>query len=196
MKLIVLSSPTPVANELAILTSMFENGLNYFHLRKPAFDLTQYENYLSSIPDKFHDKIMLHTYHDLQHKFDTKGIHFSGEPPVTMVAKFKDNTTTSISCHSFEEVKKLGQQFSYVFVSPIFDSISKIGYKSTFDPSTLKTAIAQIYPQKLIALGGINANNIKQTGNYGFDGVGVLGAIWMSRNPLNSFINLRKQCLC
>ncbi|MGZ4048350.1 MAG: thiamine phosphate synthase, partial [Bacteroidia bacterium] len=44
---------------------------------------------------------------------------------------------------------------------------------------------------KIIALGGIDENTIQEAINLGFDGAAVLGAIWMSKDPLEKFINLQ-----
>ena len=67
----------------------------------------------------------------------------------------------------------------YVFLSPIFDSISKVGYHAAFAPDLLNRAAEEkIIDRKVIALGGINAENIELVKQWNFGGVALLGDIW------------------
>jgi len=97
------------------------------------------------------------------------------------------------SAHSFEELKKLENR-EIILLGPIFDSISKHGYKSKFSKDELKTGIANwraLAPEnnkiKLYALGGIEAENICELEGLGFDGAAVLGAVWNHANPCKAF---------
>ncbi|MDR3253081.1 MAG: thiamine phosphate synthase [Tannerella sp.] len=68
---------------------------------------------------------------------------------------------------------------SYVFLSPVFDSISKVGYRQGFTSEELLSYRMQGFINKrVIALGGIYAGNISEIRRYGFGGVAVLGALW------------------
>ena len=85
----------------------------------------------------------------------------------------------SHSCHSLEEVKEMKRKCDYVFLSPVFDSISKMNYNANYTPEEIKKAHkAGIIDKKVIALGGIDEDNIKQVKNYGFGGAAILGALW------------------
>ena len=71
-------------------------------------------------------------------------------------------------------------RYAYVFISPLFDSISKKGYAA--NPSLLGLAQqvlrAAKIQTKLIGLGGINAHNIGEVKKAGFGGVALMGALW------------------
>ena len=70
-------------------------------------------------------------------------------------------------------------KLNYVFLSPIFDSISKQGYRSAFDDATLKKASAEgIIGQKVVALGGVTRERVALLEKYGFGGAAMLGDIW------------------
>jgi len=91
------------------------------------------------------------------------------------------------SAHSFEELKEMGNR-EIVLLGPVFDSISKHGYKSKFSKEELKTGISQWHGRaKLYALGGINAENIRELKELGFDGAAVLGYIWNDADPVAAF---------
>ncbi len=70
-------------------------------------------------------------------------------------------------------------------------SISKKDYKSAFLLDDLKTNLPDIN-EKVIALGGIDQTNIKLIKDLNFAGAAVLGAVWQNKDPLKSFINIKK----
>ena len=97
------------------------------------------------------------------------------------------------SAHSFEELEKIENR-EMILLGPVFDSISKHGYKSKFSKDELKTGIANwraLAPEngktKLYALGGIEAENICELEGLGFDGAVVLGAVWNYADPCKAF---------
>ena len=67
----------------------------------------------------------------------------------------------------------------YVFLSPIFDSISKRGYRSQFSLTELQKAAAEgIIDSKVVALGGITKDKLPLLQSLHFGGAAMLGAIW------------------
>ena len=75
----------------------------------------------------------------------------------------------SYSEHSMEEIQDLVFDTDYVFLSPIFDSISKVGYQSKFDDlESLKVNLKNT-KTKDIALGGVKNDNealLKEAGTF------------------------------
>ena len=67
---------------------------------------------------------------------------------------------------------------AYCFLSPIFDSISKEGYKANFDKLELKEFLAKDRKTKVIALGGLTEENYLEVLELGFDGGAFLGSVW------------------
>ena len=82
------------------------------------------------------------------------------------------------SCHSFKEVLELEGVLDYCFLSPVFDSISKQGYKANFDKEELKEFLKKERKIKVVALGGITEENYSEVIKLGFDGVAFLGGVW------------------
>lgn len=185
MKLIVISNPVNLKDEHKLVSSFFEAGLEYFHLRKPEHSEMQMEEYLQLIPEKYYNRIMLHSHYSLAEKFNLKGIHNSN----ILSFSYKEGLIASASIHSINELQE-SEKFNYVFLSPVFDSISKVGYKSNFDLKELKQSLQFFKNQEpkteVIALGGIDEENIAIARKTGFDGVAVLGAIWEVYSRSNS----------
>lgn len=176
MKLILITPPKFFIEEDKILTTLFEEGLDVLHLRKPDTSPMYSERLLTLIPKQYHKRIVTHDHFYLKEEFNLMGIHLNKRNP-NIPLNYKGHV--SCSCHSLEEVKQKKAHFNYVFMSPIFDSISKKEYLSNFSAEELKQASKSgLIDKKVIALGGIHTGNIQTLKKYGFGGVAVLGDIW------------------
>jgi thiamine-phosphate pyrophosphorylase len=159
-----------------IITSLFEEGLDILHLRKPDTAPMYAERLLTLIPEQYHKRIVVHGHFYLKEEFRLKGIHLNLRNP-NAPEHYKGHI--SCSCHSLEEVKERKRNYDYVFMSPVFDSISKQDYNAQYSPEEIKKAHKQgIIDKKVYALGGIDVHNIKEVKKYGFGGAAVMGAIW------------------
>ncbi len=182
MKLILISAPGIVNEEIKTLVKLFKSGLDHFHLRKPEYSLEQFVDYIEQIPENFHDKIVIHNHYDLVNRYNLRGIHGNQRS----IRDIKSNRIIHRSCslHSVSEIEQSARVFDYVFLSPIFGSISKPGYLGNFELNLLKEQIQNLKQSgllgktEIIALGGMDENNIETSEPIGFDGVAMLGAIW------------------
>ena len=176
MKWITITSPEFLSGEAIFIDKLFSQGLDLLHIRKPDAPLEAYKRFLLQIPKQWYSRIVLHEHFALAEEFGLHGIHLNRR-----CSQVPDSFHRSISCscHTLEEVKKQKDSKDYVFLSPIFDSISKVGYHAAFSPTSLKqAAIENIIDEKVIALGGITANNISLVKEWHFGGVAFLGDIW------------------
>ena len=176
MKLILITPPTCFVEEDKIITALFEEGLDILHLRKPDTAPMYAERLLTLIPEQYHKRIVVHENFYLKEEYKLKGIHLNSRNP-NVPDNYKGHI--SKSCHSFEEVKESKKKCDYVFLSPVFDSITKKDYHSNYTPEEIKKAHKQgIIDKKVYALGGIDVHNIKEVKKYGFGGAAIMGAIW------------------
>lgn len=92
--------------------------------------------------------------------------------------------TVSRSCHSIQEVIRHKSECDYLFLSPIYDSISKEGYGAAFSRIELKRAAEEgIIDSQVFALGGVSLEHIPEIRSLGFGGAAVLGALWQAESP-------------
>ena len=189
MKLILITTPTYYVEEDQILTALFEEGLDILHLRKPQTSPVYAERLLTLLPEKYHDRIVVHDNFYLKDEYNLKGIHLNSRNP-EIPANYSGHV--SASCHSFEEVLAKKKETDYLFLSPIFDSISKKGYQSAFTAEELKEASRKgIIDQNIIALGGIDESTIEQAKELNFGGVALMGGLW-SKFDSNSDFNYQE----
>ncbi|MCD8439829.1 thiamine phosphate synthase [Tenacibaculum finnmarkense] len=193
--MIVLISPEKdVANEMQILHQLFEAGLECYHLRKPFKDYQEHIVYLNQIPEKYHNKIVTHYFHELVNEYSLKGIHFQEQKRRDalengsryFIGLKMQGKTMSSSFHEPEELANCDIEFDYHLLSPIFSSISKKGYQGRgFDVNNIDKTI--------IGMGGITTETISKTLALGFQGIGILGGVWNSQNAVESFKKIQKE---
>lgn len=189
MKWIVITSPDFISGEATFIDRLFSEGLDLLHLRKPDASLKAYKRLLLQIPREWHSHIVLHEHFVLAEEFGLHGIHLNRRCSQISNAY---HGSISCSCHTIEEVITQKDSKDYVFLSPIFDSISKVGYHAAFSPTLLKqAAVENVIDEKVIALGGITANNIPLVKEWHFGGVALLGDIWkrMSDPQVDEYLN-------
>lgn len=172
MKFVLISIPGKMMGEHLTLVDLFDLGLDTYHIRKPDFTKEEVQNVLNMIHVKNRKKTVLHGYPDLVKKYGLKGIHHNATSEY--IPDFGEEFTQSKSFHSVEQIEGDNSPYDYVFLSPIFDSISKEGYQSNFDLKTLELPTNQ----NIIALGGITPDKVELLKETGFDGFAVLGGVW------------------
>lgn len=199
MKLIILTPPDFFVEEDKIINSLFEEGLDLLHLRKPDSEPVYSERLLTLLPEEYHKQIVVHDHFYLKEEFNLKGIHLNSRNP-KVPEGYKGHLSRSL--HSLDELRNERKDYDYVFLSPIFDSISKSSYHAAFDEATLKQAHEEgLIDKNVMALGGITIDNMNKIREYGFGGVVILGDLWNRFNIhstkdykelINHFRRLRK----
>lgn len=201
MDLIIITPEINHPEESGSISVFFSNGLSKLHLRKPFFTLSDYHDYISRIDKKFHSRISIHSHFSLLNEFSGLGAHITSqvreEGRLPEIINLSEPSTISTSFHSWKEIETNQFVFDYVFISPVFNSISKKGYNTAIDLSAIRQ-VKQIISfenkktPSIIALGGVDANNIGLLQQNGFDGAAVLGAIWESKDPIASFMKIKE----
>jgi thiamine-phosphate pyrophosphorylase len=80
--------------------------------------------------------------------------------------------------------------WNQVLLSPVFDSISKTGYKAAFDTNFRLDKDG--YAGNVLALGGINQHTADKARHMLFDGIALHGAIWQHpAHAVRNFISIR-----
>lgn len=180
MKWIVITSPDFVPGEATFIDLLFRCGLDLLHLRKPDASVDDCRRLLNEIPHEWHNRIVTHDYFLLADEFPLYGVHLNRRNPVPPTG-FRGSI--SRSCHSLDEVMENKPQCNYVFLSPVFNSISKEGYESAFSDEALKQAAGRgIIDNKVVALGGISCDSLPQVRAWGFGGAAFLGDIWQRKD--------------
>lgn len=204
MKIIVISTSKKETRprEIETITALFENGLETFHVRKPKFSTKELSEYLKAIPEQFHNRIVIHSHHNLARKFNLKGVHYTKSHlkknfknwwREKMLGIAKSNLVKSASHTKLSSVyDNNDMKFNYEFLSPIFDSLTG-KYQSGFYEEGIKAAI-QKTRKNLVARGGIDITRIEKVQELGFTGMALYSCIWDSETPVEEYIKIVKRC--
>ena len=185
--LILFTPEENKSTEKEQLIYFLENELSVLHVRKPRITELELRSWLSQFEEKYLRKMVLHQHHGLAEAFPVKGIHLKEnirrkqENLELYIEHYKLNGfTISSSFHDFENMKTEALLFDYVILSPVFTSVSKEGYQG-------KEFNVEKFPHKVVALGGIEADKIPRVKYLGYEGVAVMGAIWLAENKQQAF---------
>lgn len=187
--MIVITSETLVHKEFDIINELFKEGLDVLHVRKPGMSQDELAAYLQGIDEMYRSQICLHQWHLLVESLGINRFHYKDDAQ-SLYQKKNSATILSASTHSMDTFNKLPNEFSYAFLSPVFESISKVGYKPKVN---MVNALEQRsnFKTKLVALGGVDSENVAYLLESGYNDVALSGAIWNSSEPIKKFI----QCM-
>lgn len=190
--LIVLTAEDNREDELELIHQMFKLGLECLHIRKIGMSKEAYRSFLCKINEAYLSRIIIHQDHDLLNEFDLGGIHLTakkrmnlGEGVYDYINNLKQLKSISVSSsfHELDEFDRNNSLYDYVFLSPVFDSISKLGYRG-------KEFNVNGIGQNIIALGGVCTENTNIVKALGYNGIAVIGCVWKAKDVLSSFKRL------
>lgn len=176
MKTIVITPEVKVEGEFETCNLLLKSDIERLHVRKPAATKDQIRAYIESLDSNYYHKISLHSHHELVDEFGLGGKHYRSD----YQANGAQNQSKSF--HHWGEIEMEKASLSYGFLSPIFESISKSQYKANFNHSRLNEALSAFDKFPIYALGGIDIKKMKQIQEMNFEGVALLGTVWMENS--------------
>jgi thiamine-phosphate pyrophosphorylase len=188
--------------ELPWLAQLFADNLQRLHVRKPGWSRAELADYVQAIAPEYWSRLVLHSHYDLAHEYNLGGIHLTETarhaPGLPRLLRGLGGRSVSASLHTLADVQQHRRRYHYVTLSPIFNSISKEDYLSSFDLAQVQALLHKLaarpgYRPQVLALGGVEAANVAQVRQLGFAGAAVLGSIWQSPDPAASFRELAAQ---
>lgn len=168
MKLILISPETPRNDEVSVYKSIQHHPkLEHIHYRRK-------ENHSDVIWGDLKDfKNKLVCSDTSIPPFDCKGLHGKKSIFSTSTHSIRD----ALNCSSL-----------YCYISPLYPSITKFGYKN--DELLIGIKSLASIPENWVALGGINIEHITDLKALGFKTIAVLGAVWNNENPKKTVLQL------
>lgn len=203
MKIIVVSSPDYYPKEVDLVVEMFRSGLERYHIRKPRMARAELSSFIEAFPLQFRKRLVLHNYHDLAYRYKLGGIHLSRahrkrgrwyRMVLAIRRKLNPQLIISRTFHRLSDLTEDDREYSYAFLSPVFDSISNNSLGSGFSPRALNVMLHQS-KQPVYAMGGIRPGLVRQVKEFGFDGVVLLGILWKTNSePLAEYFKIKQEC--
>ena len=199
MQTILYTAPTEIENEIEIISTLMDIGVDYLYIRKPDLDDFSLVDFKKKIQEKYW-KQCISTSLIITKEFNLGGYHFTRDilqKNINYNDKILDwlranKKIASVSAHQIDDITKYDGQFNHIIVSPIFKSISKENHHYHWDFDALSSILSQHKTAKKFAIGGLEADaqKINIIKNCNFDGIGILGAIW--NEPKNAIEQYQK----
>jgi len=202
MKIVAISQPKIVENEPETIQQLFEAGLETFHIRKPRLRTQQLYDFIQKIPAQFHNRLIIHSHHRLASKFNLQGVHYTRlhleptfknwwrERKLRLLKRKLVRTSSHSKLATLYDNSEMN--FDYVFLSPIFDSITG-KFQSGFYEDSIKAAMHKT-GIRIIARGGIDITRIEKVNELGFYGMALYSCLWKSENPVEEFLKIMRRC--
>lgn len=196
MTLVVITAIGAVEDEWNTIKELFDMGLPTLHVRKPGWTNAQLKNWLDGIDEAYYPYLSIHGDKQLGEVHHLGGFHLRSNQPVEEGAQWKGRLSKSF--HEWSELdEKTNDQLDYAFLSPVFDSLSKVNYQARWSEETLKRERnKRQLPFQLFALGGVSFEKLDQIKRLGFDGAAILGSVWKHERRIdrvNAFKELAEQ---
>jgi thiamine-phosphate pyrophosphorylase len=185
---ILISASSLRDGESSIFYDLFDAGLQRLHIRKPDCKARDIAKILSSLPEVYHSRVVIHRFPELLKEFTVAGYHHYANEPLQEVPG-----TRSRSFHNLDELKQINEPLDYCFFGPVFESISKKGYVPKVSLPELGSVLFSLKKDQgvskplIYALGGVRRRKIPELLSLGFDGITLLGSIWGKKDPLEAF---------
>lgn len=177
MTIVITKPDFLVAEASRIVELLGRADVDLVHIRKPGSTVDELERLLQELPSAVYGRLVLHDHFELAQRYCLHGVHLNSrnpEPPHGWTG------SVSCSCHSIQELAVCrGEGLDYMSLSPVFDSISKQGYRSAFSRDEIFAAHRDgIIDSRVLALGGVTFGRIPEVLEMGFGGAMILGDAW------------------
>ena len=177
------------------IRSAVEGGCTMVQLREKNINsYLMYQRALSikKITDEYHIPLIINDRLDIMLAVGADGVHLGQQDiPVKIVRRLigKDKII-GVSAHCLEEAEKAERDGAdYLGVGAIFPTTTKKDIIIT--PVNVLREIKETVSVPVVAIGGINQNNINTLKGSHVDGVAVISAIMKSKDPKSSAVALK-----
>lgn len=171
---VLFTPPNLIASQAKYYNTLFAYGLHVLVVRLKDATRSHYERVLLAIEPQYRTRVIVDDYYELINLFNLGGAYLNATKRCyyDKITDLTDRIVTS--AHSLDELATLPFTPTFAFLSPVYDSISKKGYKANVSFGECKIVLPTL-PFPVVALGGITPNNARDLLNYGFAGIAVLG---------------------
>ncbi|MEI6247363.1 MAG: thiamine phosphate synthase, partial [Verrucomicrobiota bacterium] len=191
---LVLFTPTRSPWDAKTVVKLFDAGLGRLHVQSVRdWNVRQYEAFLQQVPEAFWNRIVLEEQPDLV--LSRKLAGFQMIPGDRIPPRWPKTAALSLKCHSYDEMRSTPKGCHYLFLSPIFPSVSKRDYVPQRTHREFQVIVERWRAEggcPVYGLGGITPQNAAHVRALGFDGMAFIGSVWESTQPVQAFLELER----
>lgn len=171
----VVTLPGEVPREGERIAGLLQSGAtDYVHIRKPGWDTAQIRCLLDEVGPEWHGRLILHDGVQLLDEGYRCGVQLNARNNRSVPVGISPARIGN-GCHDpAETVKAFEEGAGYVTLSPVFDSISKPGYKGAVPVASVEICAGR----EILAMGGVTPADFGYLARYGFRGAVLCGYVW------------------
>lgn len=181
-----------------VVAAAARGGAGMIQLREK--DLTARELYdlgarLQSLLMPYGIPLLINDRLDVAQALDTAGVHLAGHSLAPAQARLQlgPDKLLGVSTHSLEEARQaMREGVDFIVFGPVYDTPSKRQYGSPQGLQRLAEVVAHV-TCPVIAIGGIDTDNLPQVLQTGAHGVAMIRAILAAPDPCLATRQLRQQ---
>nr|WP_290666874.1 thiamine phosphate synthase [Ardenticatena sp.] len=200
--LLVISNRQLVRRPLSeVAAEVFEAGARWFMLREkdlPRPQAVALARACQTIAEAYDAVLTLNVPHvlDVARAAGVSSVHVQTPQAVVKArAILGQRALVGMSAHTTADVEAAAMAGAdYVTWSPVFASVSKVGYVPEGDGVAQLQAVAYRAPISVVALGGITPSNAMTALQAGATGVAVLGFVMQAAAPGKAVMQLLAAC--
>ena len=181
-----------------IIEQAIDGGVGTVQLREKDLntgDLFNLAKEIREITERKGANLIINDRVDIATAVDADGVHLGWQSlEIDMVRRMiGQDKIIGFSAHSLEEAERAENSGAdYISISPIFDTANKDYFIKPLGVGVIGKIKAQINIA-VIALGGINENNVDSVLNNGADGIAVISAILLSDSPEQAVVRICRE---
>ncbi len=199
LKFILITNRKTCEAKLAdIINQAIDGGVETVQLREKGLSTVELYVLASKIREITREKganLIINDRADIALAVDADGVHLGWQSlGIETVRKMIGlDKLIGFSAHNLQEAENAENAGAdYVTISPIFDTANKEYFVEPLGTEKIGKIKEEI-DIPVIALGGINENNVSSVLESGADGIAVISAILQSENPRQSATRLYKE---
>jgi len=188
-----------IAQYKHFLLNVIAGGITCVQLRNKSKNFNeryQFASQLKSILYPFKIPLIINDYIDLAREIDADGVHLGQNDESVFYARktLGANKIIGLSVETLEELHSANQLtcINYVAISAVFPSKTKTDCKTIWGLNGLKKFVT-MSKHPVVAIGGIEIDNVKEIIKLGANGIAVSHAIHSADDPKNTVIKFRKE---
>jgi thiamine-phosphate pyrophosphorylase len=182
----------------AVVAAAARGGAGMIQLREK--DLTARELYdlgarLQSLLIPYGIPLLINDRLDVAQALDAAGVHLAGHSlsPTQARRQLGPDKLLGVSTHSLEEARQaMREGVDFIVFGPVYDTPSKRQYGSPQGLQRLAEVVAHV-TCPVIAIGGIDTDNLPQVLQTGAHGVAMIRAVLAAPDPCLATRQLRQQ---
>ncbi len=191
---IVLFTPNDGSWDVKTVRRLLDAGLNRLHVQyRRDWREADYIKFLEALPPEFWPRIVLEEHPDLVVERKLGGLQI--RPTDRAPRHWPKAAKLSAKCHSYDELCRADKKCEYVFLTPMFESISKKDHRPRRTSLEHQVIVERWKADggcPVFALGGVTAKHVDQVRAMGFDGLAFIGAVWKHENPVRAFLEIER----